>query len=163
MRGTAQIDIRLAGKDDCAAIARVLHESFLGYKALYTDDGFAATTPGAKQIESRMLEGPVWVALSVGLIVGTVSAVKRGNSAYIRGMAVLPATRGSGIGSGLLDHIERWASGEGLTRLFLSTTPFLASAIRLYERFGFLPTEEDPHDLFGTPLFTMQKGISPGK
>ena len=44
--------------------------------------------------------------------------------------------------------------------MFLSTTPFLESAIRLYEKFGFQRTSDGPLDLFGTPLFTMQKSLS---
>ena len=28
---------------------------------------------------------------------------------------------------------------------------------RLYERFGFQRTSDEPHELFGTPLFTMEK------
>jgi ribosomal protein S18 acetylase RimI-like enzyme len=41
--------------------------------------------------------------------------------------------------------------------MFLSTTPFLIGAISLYERAGFRRTGEGPHDLFGTPLFSMEK------
>ncbi len=41
--------------------------------------------------------------------------------------------------------------------MFLSTTPFLHSAIRLYERFGYRRTDDGMNDLFGTPLFTMEK------
>lgn len=104
-----------------------------------------------------MSEGPVWVVLSDQAIVATVSVVSQGDSLYIRGMAVLPDARGTKIGEQLLAHIERFASDRGVKRLFLSTTPFLSSAIRLYERFGFKRTSDAPHDLFGTPLFTMEK------
>jgi putative acetyltransferase len=72
-------------------------------------------------------------------------------------MAVLPAARGSGAGAKLLRQVEGWASSEGYTRLFLNTTPFLDAAIRLYERFGFRRADDNLHDLFGTPLFTMEK------
>jgi ribosomal protein S18 acetylase RimI-like enzyme len=44
-------------------------------------------------------------------------------------------------------------------RLFLSTTPFLDRAISLYERFGFQRNEEGLRELFGTPLFTMEKFV----
>src|SRR5260370_227302 len=44
--------------------------------------------------------------------------------------------------------------------MYLSTTPFLDRAIRLYERFGFQRSDEGPLDLFGTPLFTMTKRLN---
>ncbi len=93
-------------------------------------------------------------------MLGTVAAVIKDASVYIRGMAVLPATRGSGTGSRLLQQVETWAVREGFMDLFLSTTPFLECAIRLYEKSGFRRTERGPHNLFGTPLFTMENTIS---
>jgi GNAT superfamily N-acetyltransferase len=154
-----QIQIRRALPEDAPAIAVVLYESFVDYKALYTEEGFAATTPCRERIESRMREGPVWVASCDEAIVGTVSAVASSGAAYVRGMAVLPGARGSGAGSALLNQVENWAAAEGATRIFLSTTPFLESAIRLYEKFGFRRTNGGPFDLFGTTLFTMEKSL----
>ena len=156
-----QIEIRLAVRSDASSISSLLSESFIEYKSLYTDDGFAATTPTREQIVDRMAEGPVWVALDEDQIVGTVSVVPKGESLYIRGMAVLPTARGQRIGELLLSHIDQFAAANGHERLFLSTTPFLTRAIRLYERFGFRRTDEGPLDLFGTPLFTMTKTLTP--
>jgi methylenetetrahydrofolate--tRNA-(uracil-5-)-methyltransferase len=152
-----QIVVRRAELDDAQAIAEVLHQSFLEFKPLYTDGGFAATALSAEQVISRMQEGPVWVALHEDALLGTVAAVVKDESVYIRGMAVLPRARGTGVGAQLLREIETWTRQEGYNRLFLSTTPFLDSAIRLYERVGFRRTEPGLHDLFGTPLFTMEK------
>jgi N-acetylglutamate synthase-like GNAT family acetyltransferase len=154
------LQIRLATHADAASIAAVLHDSFIEYENLYTADGFAATTPTAEQIKSRMNEGPIWVVMSEDLVVGTVSVVPRGDSLYIRGMAVLPHARGQNVGESLLQHVEDFAHGQGLSRLFLSTTPFLSRAIRLYERAGFRRNDEGPHDLFGTPLVTMEKRLT---
>jgi GNAT superfamily N-acetyltransferase len=154
------IQVRQANADDAAAVAAVLFNSFVEFKPLYTIGGFSATTPGPEQVRVRMSEGPVWLALRDGVLVGTVSAVARGASVYIRGMAVMPVARGSGAGSMLLREVENWAAAEGCDRLFLSTTPFLDAAIRLYEKSGFRRTDEGPHDLFGTPLFTMVKTAS---
>ena len=151
--------IRLAERDDAAAIASVLSESFVEYEPLYTPAGFVATTPNAEAVLHRMDEGPTWVVVSGKTIIGTVSAVSRGESLYIRGMAVLPVARGQGVGESLLTHVENFAVTQCYKQLFLSTTPFLDSAINLYERFGFQRTVEGPHDLFGTPLFTMQKSV----
>jgi putative acetyltransferase len=152
-----RIQIRPAKLSECAAIAPVLHDSFAEFKALYTEAGFKATTPTEDQIRIRMKEGPVWVALRNAVIIGTVAAMKKNGSLYIRGMAVLPSARSTGAGTQLLREVEHWAASEKIHRIFLSTTPFLHSAIRLYEKSGFRRTDQGPHDLFGTPLFTMEK------
>ena len=100
------------------------------------------------------------MALHDGRIVGTASAILKDDSLYIRGMAVTPLARGKSVGNHLLSHIENFAKANSVSRLFLSTTPFLDQAIRLYEKFGFRGTDQGPHELFGTPLFTMEKLLS---
>ena len=135
----------------------MLFGAFAEYESLYTPDGFAATAITTGQIAVRMSEGPVWVAVSGERILGTASVTPKGDSLYVRGMAVLPSARGQRIGELLLTHVEQFAARENFRRLTLSTTPFLFRAIRLYEHFGFQRTDEGPHELFGTPLFSMQK------
>jgi GNAT superfamily N-acetyltransferase len=135
----------------------VLRESFEEYEHMYTREGFDATTPACAEVLRRIEEGPVWVALVDDAVVGTVSAVPKGDSLYVRGMGLAPSARGRGIGELLLRQVESFASGRGFVRLFLSTTPFLSRAIRLYERHGFRRTDDGPDNLFGTPLFTMEK------
>ena len=157
MSSTPSIEIRLAESDDAAAIAFLLAEAFAEYRSLYTPDGYAATAISRAEVVRRIEEGPVWVALSGELILGTVSVVPKGGSLYVRGMAVLSTARGRRIGELLLAQVEKFAASKGIRRLFLSTTPFLDRAIRLYQKSGFRRTEEGPTDLFGTPLFTMEK------
>jgi N-acetylglutamate synthase-like GNAT family acetyltransferase len=154
-----RVEIRQATTTDAGAIASILLDAFEEYRPLYTVQGFAATTPTAEQILVRMILGPVWVALHNNTIVGTVSAVVEGESLYVRGMAVSPDARGLQLGESLLREIERSATEMNVNRLFLSTTPFLDRAIRLYRKFGFAQTDAGPHDLFGTPIFTMQKDL----
>ena len=149
--------IRLATSADLPELARLLHSAFSEYRSSYTDDGFAATTPTIEQLAARMNEGPIWVAEEDGLLLGTVSVISRGEELYIRGMAVLPEARGRHLGESLLSVVEGFAGSH--KRLTLSTTPFLIHAIRLYERSGFKRTADGPHDLFGTPLFTMVKDL----
>ncbi|MGC1372839.1 MAG: GNAT family N-acetyltransferase [Candidatus Sulfotelmatobacter sp.] len=154
-----QVEIRRATPENAAAIAAVLHESFVEFKPLYTEAAFVATVLDSEQVLKRILEGPVWIALRDGIAIGTVGAAPKGGSAYIRGMAVLPSARRSGTGAALLERVEEWASVEKYSRLFLSTTPFLHSAIRLYEKFGFRRKDPRVHDMFGTPLITMEKTL----
>jgi len=66
--------------------------------------------------------------------------------------------RGRGIGKLLLQCVEKFASANQYRRLILNTTPFLASAIRLYEQFGFQLTGSE-RDWFGTTLRLMAKQV----
>ena len=158
MGAATQILVRLALHDEAAAIAAVMQESFAEFRHLYTDGGFAATALNTEQIQARIQEGPVWIAVRDDRILGTASAMVKGETLYIRGVAALPTARGSGVGYEMLREAERFALGKGCRRLFLTTTPFLSAAIHLYERLGFRRTE-GPDDLFGTPLFAMEKDL----
>ena len=151
--------IRIASSDDAPSIAAVLHESFLEYKAIYTAGGFAATTPDSEEIQRRMAEGSTWVAVVDKLIVGTVSVVPNGQRLYVRSMAVVPSARGQKVGVKLLRHVEDFAAANNYTSLFLSTTPFLSAAIKLYQQMGFVFSDQEIEDLHGTPLLRMQKKL----
>ena len=152
--------VREARQDDAAEIAKVLQKAFTEFEALYTIDGFTATVVSASEVAQRMSEGPLWVARWNGTIAGTASAVLKGERGlYLRGVAVLPPARGKGIASALLREIESFARSQNCRRMYLTTTPFLDSAIRLYERWGFTRVPDGNQDLFGTPLFTMAKNI----
>jgi len=151
------VRIRRAASDDATVVANILHASFAEYESLYTPPGFAATTPDAHQVLARMGEGPVWIAFRHSDVVGTVAAVVKDGSLYIRGMAVRPEARRLKVGALLLEQTERFAIEQSCSRLFLSTAPFLDAAIRLYEKSGFRRVQDGGHDLFGTPLFMMEK------
>jgi len=140
-------------------VADVLREAFESYRPQYTPEAFAATTPSAEQVRQRWHEGPVWVVVHDGRIVGTVAAVPRGHALYMRSMGVRPASRGSGCGRLLVEAVERHATANGHRLVVLSTTPFLHPAIALYARCGFARTDAGPLDLAGTPLVTMSKAL----
>lgn len=154
--------IRRATAHDVAPIASLLYRSFCEHEASYTADAFAATVAGPEPIRERMREGPVWIATQGGVVVGTVSAVPEGEALQIRSLAVAPAARGCGIGRRLVECAEEFAVRNGFSRVSLGTTPFLAPAVRLYERLGFSRCDAGPHDLHGTALFTMVKTLPRG-
>ena len=149
----------MAVPDEATSISSLLARSFAEYESSYTSEAFTATISSPDRLRDRIDEGPIWVALRNGAVVGTLSAVVRGEALYLRGMAVDPTARGDGIGCQLLERAEEYAVRNGFERLFLHTTPFLKSAIQLYERYGFSRINEKPDDLFGTPLLTMVKNL----
>jgi len=58
----------------------------------------------------------------------------------IESLSVLPKYRGSGLGSELLDALERHLRDRGVRDLVLGVLPGNTDAIRLYERRGYRPT-----------------------
>ena len=60
--------------------------------------------------------------------------------AEIESLAVTAERRGEGIGSALMDAVERELAARGLDDVILGVLPGNADAIRLYERRGFRPT-----------------------
>jgi len=153
------IIIRRAHSNDAAAVAALLYESFAEYRALYSEKGFAATTPMTNEIEDRINKKSVWLVWANDKISGTVSLFPRGDELYVRSMAVSPGARGKGIGKILMEHVHEMAYSNGCSSIILNTTTFLLSAIRLYERFGF--KKEGMGDLHGTPLIRMTKDLMP--
>lgn len=160
MHASSQIEVRLATSEDAQAISDALLSAFEEHRPAYTQAAFEATTPDASTILSRMVEGPVWVAVFEDQVVGTVAAVPKNGDLYIRSMAVVPSARGRNIGRILLERIEQYARENKLSRLYLCTTPFLSGAIALYERWGFARIENSDGDLAGTPIFSMEKMLT---
>ncbi|MBD0331886.1 MAG: GNAT family N-acetyltransferase [Chitinophagaceae bacterium] len=152
--------IRMATPADAHAISKVLFESFLQFKNLYTEKAFEATTISPDEVKKRMSEGPIWIATKDDEIVGTVAIATKEQGLYIRGMAVLPKARGLKIGRKLLEQIMKYAEETHVKRLFLYTTPYLPAAIHLYESFGFTQSSDVDDSFFGTPGFEMEKWLA---
>lgn len=153
------IKIQNATTDDAEAISKVLLDSFVQFKSFYSDKAFAATTISPGEVKKRMQEGNVWIALKDSIITGTVAVIKKGDALYIRGMAVLPEARGSKTGWKLLEKIEEYAIDNNFKSLSLSTTPYLASAVHLYIKFGFKQVGEMDNSFYGTQIIQMKKEL----
>lgn len=151
--------IREARVADAGAITRVLESAFAEFRHLYTPEAYVATVQPESGIVTRLQEGPVWVAERGSVVVGTVSAVRAGDSVLVRGMAVSPKERSLGLGRALLELTEDFARERRCQQMSLYTTAFLRSAIRLYRSSGFEFTGETatPH---GTELLRMVKTLT---
>src|SRR5258708_1107473 len=131
------LEIRQAQPEESETISRILRESFGRFQSDYTPEAMQAVTPTPAEVELGFDEGPIWVAVDEDEIVGSVSVVPETDWLYIRSMAVVPKAQGLGIGSKMLQEAECYAADNGFDKLFLYTTYFSASAIKLYEKNGF--------------------------
>lgn len=156
-----KFEVRLATRGHAEAISVLIHEAFSPFESQYTPDAFEYTTPGVDVIRERFVEGPIWIAVENGTIIGTVSGLPDGDRFYIRSMAVKPTVQGKGVGQRLLEILEEHARASGFERLYLYTTFVLPAARKLYEKNGFAVIRETtPEEWFDMAGLEMEKDLS---
>jgi GNAT superfamily N-acetyltransferase len=151
--------VRTALPEECGTVASILAEAFEPYRSQYTPAAFQATTLSADQVRTRLEEGPVWLAFLTGVPVGTLSAMYRSGSLYLRSLAVVPTAQRIGVARALIAEAEGFARSAGIGHMWLTTTPFLTGATELYKRAGFRPSPHPIEPLFGTALLRLEKGV----
>jgi ribosomal protein S18 acetylase RimI-like enzyme len=75
-------------------------------------------------------------------VCGFAALVPSGQSLEIRYLAAASNSWGTGVGTDLLDHVHEHAQGSGFSSVDLWVIDSNARAIALYERGGWLPTED---------------------
>jgi GNAT superfamily N-acetyltransferase len=86
----------------------------------------------------------IWIAEEDGKLAGCVAVVGQSSEeAQLRWFLVDPDHRRQGLGTRLLTEAVEFAREQGV-RLVLWTERSLTAAARLYERAGFVKTEEKP-------------------
>jgi ribosomal protein S18 acetylase RimI-like enzyme len=132
------LSILRATAADGDGILACLSAAFAEYRDDYTSGAHADTVLTTESITKRLQEMTVFVATRAsGEIVGTIAcSMVNAEEGHIRGMAVLPASRGTGIAARLFMQAESHFRERNYKRISLDTTAPLETAIRLYERFG---------------------------
>ena len=105
---SATISIRRATSENAPGILACLREAFEDYRQFYTPDAFLDTVLTPETIHERLAKMIVFVAVSPSRrIAGTIACnVVNHDEGHLRGMAVCPAWRGTGLASQLLSHAE---------------------------------------------------------
>jgi GNAT superfamily N-acetyltransferase len=156
-----QYPIRPAGEGDQAGILNCLAAAFEPYRKEYTAGAFADTVLDRTTFGERLREMHVLVATSEAAtsesetsetkIVGTVAGAVSGNEGHLRGMAVLPELRGTGVAGHLLSAIQAWLREQGCSQVTLDTTPPLKAAMHFYGKHGYIRSGRT-RDFFGMTL-----------
>jgi GNAT superfamily N-acetyltransferase len=158
-RVISSLEIRQAQEADADAIVRCLAAAFAPYREQYTPAAFANTVLDDFAIRERMRTMHVLVAVSAAQIVGTVAAsLNDEREGHLRGMAVFPQFRGTGIAAQLLSLVEDWLRTQGCARVSLDTTLPLQAAINFYEKHGYVRSGRVT-DFFGMPLIEYVKRL----
>jgi GNAT superfamily N-acetyltransferase len=136
--------IRSAVPADQTGVLHCLAVAFEPYRNAYTAPAFALTVLDPAGYVERLQAMHVLVAVSrstaAGTVVGTIAGARRGSDGRLRGMAVLPEWKHSGLAAQLLSTMEAWLKDQGCHRITLGTTAPLKAAIRFYEKAGYSHT-----------------------
>ncbi len=157
------ISIRKATSEDAGQILACLRAAFEDYQKQYTPEGFLDTVLAPETFQERLVAMIVFAAVNdSGEVVGTIACnLVSAEEGHLRGMAVLPSWRGSGIARQLLRHGEEELRARKCTRITLDTTEPLQRAMRFYEKRGYRRSGKIS-DFFGMPLVEYQKVLLPG-
>lgn len=88
--------------------------------------------------------GEFWVIERQGQQVGTAAyyPIGRGkNAVEIRKMYLLSDARGQGLGKYILLQMEQAIAARGFQQIWIETASVLETAVKLYERNGYQPTD----------------------
>jgi GNAT superfamily N-acetyltransferase len=100
----------------------------------------------------------IWLACRGERIVASVALdhAGEGGAARVRWFIAEPDQQGAGIGRRLFDDLLAFAEATGQRHLYLWTFAGLAAARRLYDRAGFLLTEESLDTGWGPPVLAQR-------
>lgn len=157
--GDLGFEIRRAQAKNGSAILACLESAFAPYRDRYTPQAFADTVLDEENVQRRLREMTLFVAVSGDEVVGTIGcAVKSAARGHLRGMAVAPAWQGEGVAAALLEAAETELRRCGCSRVTLNTTEPLARAVGFYKKHGYAATGE-VRDFFGMNLYEYGKPL----
>lgn len=138
------IIIRKAEKKDMESLLKLM-DYLLSLESDFPNKQEAQKKGFSLVLESNIAD--VFVAELEGNVVGMcslhlfISTVQGGYAGVVEDVVVDEAYSGMGIGSLLLEHIEKYAKSEGVSRLQLMVYQQNESAIAFYKKHGWTETD----------------------
>ena len=136
--------VRVASADEAGEIARLLHDF---------NTEFGTPSPGARILAARLrslLESPSTFAIlagspsvAVALLTLRTNVWYDGHVALLDELYVVPALRGKGIGSAVMERLLATARTSGIDAIEINVDEGDVDAQRFYTRHGFRSTEPD--------------------
>ena len=129
----ATITLRPYMQKDTEALVSIFSEAFGDMREESLDlIDFNTTTEGLN----------MWTAELDGEVVGTVTTRKEGEVQWISAFAVAPNKQGRGIGTQILNWVKDYALRNGEKTILLDVEIENMSALRVYEKAGFMKSSQ---------------------
>lgn len=126
--------IRKSVDADFSSILTIVNDAASAYRGVIPDDRWHEPYMSASELETEIADGVVfWVAEQGGQLSGVMGIQDKGDVALVRHAYVVPGTQRSGIGTGLLHHVEALVDKP----ILIGTWAAASWAIEFYRRNGF--------------------------
>lgn len=138
------IEVGFARADELPQLAELLAELFALESDFRPDRD--KQLRGLKLIFAEPSSGRLFVVRVGGKVVGmanaqiTVSTAEGGRVLLLEDVMVRGEHRGGGLGRRLVEHVQDWASGQGMTRVTLLADRDNQAALAFYRKLGFEPS-----------------------
>jgi len=133
-----KIKVRRARSEDVEGIYNVIKLAFEDYRKIgYREAAIQSAIISKSEIQRRIKEELMLVAEGEKQIVGTVTGTINCESMRVKTLATHPNFQNIGVGTQLMEKIEKEAVEAGCYKISLFTTPVMKSAIHLYEKHGY--------------------------
>jgi GNAT superfamily N-acetyltransferase len=137
------VTIKKASVKDAAEILKLQKLAYLSEAALYNEPNIPPLTQTLPEMRRDFKEYLILKALSGSAIIGSVRGqLTEDGSCYVARFMVHPDFQKRGIGTRLMNALE--AEFPRVKRFILGTGHKSESNLRLYEKLGFKPYENEP-------------------
>jgi ribosomal protein S18 acetylase RimI-like enzyme len=128
--------IRLASLFDERSIVALIDAAYRDYIPKLGRDPQPMTDDYAALIEA----GEVWVSDGKTALEGVLVVQKAEDQLLVRTVGIAPACQRQGLGSRLMEEVERMAAEADIRTLRLYTNEAMTGNVELYERLGYAET-----------------------
>ncbi len=104
--------------------------------------------------------GQIFFVREQDVVLGTCAVIPHEPGVYeIAKMAVSPEARGKGYGDLLMNACVEFSRRAGASKIVIVSNTVLATAIRLYEKHGFVRVPLDEHERFERANIRLERGL----
>jgi GNAT superfamily N-acetyltransferase len=143
MRSMSDLVIREARDDELDDVAALIVDAYAEYAARMSPDAWSSYASEIANVRGRMVDSVLLVAELDGRLVGSVTIFAGWRGAQpgttgLRLLAVLPESRGEGVGRALMEECVSRAKAAHKERIVLTTTQEMAAIRELTDSMGFI-------------------------
>ncbi|MET0297802.1 MAG: GNAT family N-acetyltransferase [Microbacterium sp.] len=135
------IRIRPIAATDAGQVLTLQRAAFVQEALIYGDPDMPALTQSLESLAAELDENLGCVAVIDERIVGAARARAAGDLLLVGRIAIAPDQQGDGIGTDLLDAVEKRGRDAGCREAELFTGSFSEANIALYEHLGYREAE----------------------